>query len=216
MNTAQTATVGAFVAARGHVIELPAGGTLFFEGDRSSSVYSCVEGGIRLFVTLPSGRELVIGRMGPGEVFGELSAIDRRPRAASAVATEASLVAHLSAERFLSDIEQEPKVAAAVLRSLATQLRRANARLRARTGDTALVRAGHMLIELSLLQAGDDPSGPVELSISQNEIAEWIGVTREATARALARLRRDGLVTTGRRRVIVPSVEALTDHLERC
>ena len=212
MSTTGSVTVGGFIAARGHELRLDVGQPLFFEGDRSDNVFVCVDGRIRVFVTLPSGRELVMGRKDPGEAFGELSAIDARPRAASAVALEASVVAQMSGERFLDELQHEPDLAIAVLRSLTGQLRLANARLRARSGDSALVRTGHMLVELSALKLRHDRGADrIELPISQADIAEWIGATRESTARALARFREAGVVETGRGRVIVHDVSGLAD-----
>lgn len=208
-------TVGDFVAARGHVVSLEAGEPLFFEGDRSDSVYACVEGRIRVFVTLPSGRELLIGMKQPGEEFGELSAIDQRPRSASAVAVEPSIVAWMPGERFLDELHQEPDLALAVLRSLATQLRRSNARLRARNGESALVRTGHLLVELAGLKLRHDrPTPSVELPIAQAEVAEWIGASRECTARALAEFRRAGVIRTGRGRIIVDDLPGLVELVE--
>lgn len=208
-----TGTVGDFIRARGHAAALEPGQPLFFEGDHSQSVYVCVAGRIRIFVTLPSGRELVMGIKEPGEEFGELSAIDRQPRAASAVAVEPSVVAHLPGERFLAELEHEPELAVAVLRSLTDELRRTNARLRARTGESAFVRTGHMLVELSALKLRHGKrSHPVELPITQSDIAEWIGATRESTARALAELRRAGVIETGRGRIVVHDVHRLA-HL---
>ncbi len=212
MHETGAVTVGDFIAARGHPLELERGAPLFFEGDRSHSVYVCLEGEIRVFVTLPSGRELVMGRKHPGEAFGELSAIDARPRSASAVAIEPSLVVHMPGEQFLDELHHEPDLAFAVLRSLTAQLRLANARLRARSSDTALVRCGHMLVELSSLKLRHDRHADrIELPISQSDIAEWIGATRESTARALAQFREAGVIETGRGRVIVRDVHALAD-----
>ncbi len=215
MATTTSVTVGDFIAARGHAVRLDAGAPVYFEGDRSHSVYVCVEGQIRVYVALPSGRELVLGRKHPGEAFGELSAIDDRPRSDCAVAVEPSVVAHMPGEQFLAELHHEPDLAIAVLRNLAAQLRLTNARLRARSGDSALVRCGHMLVELSSHKLHHDrASEHVELPISQADIAEWIGATRESTARALAQFREAGVVTTGRGRVTVCDVPGLAALIE--
>ncbi len=215
MRGTATVTVGDLVAARGHRLVLSPGQPLFHEGDHSRSVYVCLEGRIRIFVTLPSGRELVLGIKTPGELFGELSAIDERPRAASAVAVEPTVVAHLPGEQFLAELHHEPDIALEVSRNLAEQVRASNARLRARSGDTALVRTGHMLIELARLKRRHaNPTGPVELDLTQADIAEWIGTTRESTARALAHFRRAGAIETGRGHIVVHDAAALAVLVE--
>lgn len=211
MRTGEAVTVGDYVAARGHAIDLEPGAPLFFEGDESHSVYVCLAGRIRVFVTLRSGRELVLGNKQPGEAFGELSAIDGRPRAASAAAVSASKVALMPGSRFLDQLHHEPDLAIEVLRSLAAQLRLANARLSARSGDSALVRCGHMLVELALLKQrhGRPTRTPIVLDLSQTDVAEWIGATRESTARALATFRTAGVIRTGRGRIVVDDVAGL-------
>lgn len=215
MSSTVTTDVGAFIAARGRTVRLEACAPLFFEGDHSHSVYACVEGRIRVFVTLPTGRELVMGIKSPGEAFGELSAIDQRPRAASATALEASVVAHMPGDRFLRELHEEPDLALAVLRGLTDQLRSTNARLRARNAESALTRTGHLLIELSMLKRRHDRDAAcIEIHLSQSEMAEWIGATRESTARALAVFRRAGVVTTGRNCVIVDDLPALVELVE--
>lgn len=209
MTSTTVVTFGDIIVAHGHAIDLEAGAPLFYEGDHSHSVYVCLTGQVRVFVTLRSGRDLVLGNKLPGEVFGELSAIDGRPRSASAVAVEDSRVAHLPGDRFLDELHHEPDLAVAVLRTLTGQLRLANARLRARSGDSALVRCGHMLIELASLKQRHDRSGEIELALSQADIAEWIGATRESTARALAHFREAGVLQTGRGRIVVHDVPGL-------
>ncbi len=215
MQAPGTITVGEFIAARGHLLELAEGAPLFFEGDRSHSVYVCLEGTIRIFITLPSGRELVMGRKHPGEAFGELSAIDARPRSASAVAIEPSIVAHMAGEQFLDELHHEPALAIAVLRGLTDQLRLTNARLRAHNAESAMVRCGHMLVELSMLKLRHDRRAEhIELAITQADISEWIGATRESTARALAKFRSEGVVETGRGRIVVHDVRGLARLIE--
>lgn len=210
MPLTSTPTVAAFIASRGHPLPVSRGEPLFFEGDRSHSVYVCIDGRIRVFVTLPSGRELLMGFKEPGEAFGELSAIDHQPRAASAVAVIDSVVHTMPGDRFLDELEHEPHLALAVLRNLTDQLRRGNARLRARNAENALSRAGHMLLELSLLKLRHDRrAGRIELPITQADVADWIGTTRESAARALALFRKAGAIETRRGRIIVSDVATL-------
>ena len=86
MQALEQATIGGTIAAHGRLRTYGAGELLFVEGDHSDHVYVCVEGRVRIFLTMPSGRELLVGIKAPGEEFGELSALDGRPRSASAAA----------------------------------------------------------------------------------------------------------------------------------
>jgi CRP/FNR family cyclic AMP-dependent transcriptional regulator len=205
-------TVAEFIAARGHRHTFRTGQTLFIEGDRSHSVFVCLSGRVRIFVTLPSGRELTMGVKTPGQVFGELSAIDERPRSASATAMEPTVVAHMSGVTFVEQCVHRPELASPLLRSLADQLRRANARMSARNSDTTIVRAGHMLLELAgLAMRHGESTDQVSLPITQLDLADWIGATRESTARALAHFRAAGVVHTRRACIVVHDVDALAE-----
>lgn len=205
-------TVGEFIVERGRCSTIRGGEPLFFEGDRSMSVYCCVAGSVRIFVTADSGREIVIGLKQPGEQFGELSAITRRPRVASASAVDDSVVAHMPGERFLAELGQERELALAVLLSLAEQLRATNMRLLARNSESAGARTGHKLAELAALRRRHDraePSMEIVLDITQSDLAGWIGTSRESVCRALREFRRLGVIETGRCHITVRNIEAL-------
>lgn len=210
METVRQPTVASVVDQLGRRRTCAPGELLFVEGDRSSSVYVCITGRVRIFLTLPSGRELLIGMKTAGEEFGELSAIDGCARSASAAAVGPTTVAVLSADRFRRAVDDWPSMSAAVCRSLSAQLRRANDRLATRNSDSAVVRTGRMLVELSSLMMRHGPAEDAyEVDITQSDLADWIGATREATARALARFRRAGLIETCRGRIVVLDVVGL-------
>lgn len=210
MHDVQHASVGDAIADLGQRRTYAPGELLFVEGDHSHSVYVCVEGRVRLFLTMPSGRELLVGIKSPGDEFGELSALDGRPRSASAAALDPTVVAEVRADRFMELLHDEPQLSIAVCQSLSAELRRANDRLVTRNSDSAVVRTGRMLVELaSMKMRHGGPSGTFELALTQSDLAGWIGATRESTARALARFRRAGLVETGRGCITVLDVVGL-------
>lgn len=185
---------------------------LFTEGEPPGHVYAVVDGCIHIVRALRSGRQLLLGAKYPMDAFGELSAIDGAPRAASALASEPSRVVRMTASRFRTLLAEQPELSHAVTRNLAAQLRETNERLCARNSENTLVRAGHQVVELATLvvkHGSSVPGEPIELAITQRDLAEWIGATREATARALSTLRRSGAVETHRGRIVVHDVHLL-------
>ncbi len=211
MVAAGVTTVGEMIGGAGRHRTFAPGELLFVESDHSRHVYSVVEGRVRIFLTMPSGRELLIGIKTPGDEFGELSALDGRPRSASAAALDESVVAVLRADQFLDMITASPELMVAVCQNLSAQLRRANQRLVTRNSDSAIVRTGRMLVELaSLMMRHAGGCGGYEVPITQADLADWIGTTRESTARALACFRRAGLVETGRGRIVVIDAPGLS------
>jgi CRP/FNR family transcriptional regulator, cyclic AMP receptor protein len=202
--------LGEFVAGHGRQQKLRVGEMLFHEGDVSTSVYACLVGRLNLSIATPSGREVILGTKVPVQGFGELSAIDQGPRSATARAMESSVVAVLSGDDFLDSLEQVPTLALGVLRELADQLRRSGARVAAQSSERTTERVGHLLIDLTA-KFRRHGSGPASytLPITQDEIAAWVGSSREATARSLATFRRAGAVTTERNRVTITDTACL-------
>lgn len=212
MNVVEHSTIGDAIADLGWRRTYAPGDVLFVEGDGSRSVYACIEGRVRIFLTTPSGRELLVGIKAPGDEFGELSALDGRPRSASAAAIDRTVVAELQSERFMDLLLRAPHLSVSVSRSLSAELRRANDRLVTRNSNSATVRTGRMLVELaSLMMRHGGPAETYELPLTQADLAGWIGATRESTARALARFRRAGLVRTGRGQIVVLDVLGLNE-----
>lgn len=210
--TATETNVGEFIAARGRHVTVRGGAPLFYEGDRSTSVYCCVSGSVRIFVTARSGREVLMGFKHAGEQFGELSALTQRPRLASASAADDCVVAQMPGDRFLDGLAHEGGVAFSVLCNLAEQLQATNLRLLARNSQSARSRTGHKLLELAALRQrhhGEATSSGVVLDITQSDLAGWIGASRESVCRALADFRRDGIIDTRRGHIIVYDVEEL-------
>lgn len=204
------AALGELVVARGTRMTLRAGQVLFREGDPSTCVYCCVSGRVKVFVTTPAGRDLLLGVKSAGHAFGELSAIDLRPRSAAASAMERTVVSQLGADEFLDALQTVPGLAVIVLRELAEQLRRANSRVIARDSETTTMRTANLLLELGeKFQRHAPGPGDIVLPIGQDELASWIGATREATARSLATFRRAGALTTGRQRIVLHGLAPL-------
>ena len=198
------------IVEMGTPLRRPAGAVIFSEGDSSTSVYAVVEGRVRIEVTTPGGSRLVIAAKGPGEIFGEFGALDGAPRSAAAVAVEAVALAQLGTDGFLDILGREPALSVSLLRTLSGQLRQALKRVALRSSADTTTRLAHRLADLAdRFGEHNDDDVDVDLSITQDELAAWIGATRESTARSLRNLRESGLVTTGRKRVTVADVEAL-------
>jgi CRP-like cAMP-binding protein len=212
MNAVEYSTIGDAIADLGRRRTYAPGDVLFVEGDGSRSVYACIEGRVRIFLTTPSGRELLVGVKAPGDAFGELSALDGRRRSACAAAIDRTVVAELPAARFMDLLLRTPHLSLSVCRSLSAELRRANDRLVTQNSHSARVRTGRMLVELaSLMMRHGGESDRYELPLTQSDLAGWIGATRESTARALAQFRRVGLVQTGRGQIGVLDVLGLNE-----
>ena len=122
-------------------------------------------------------------------------------------------MATMSSDELLDSLRAAPMIAVDLLRSLAEQLRRSNARIGARFGENTTVRVGHLLLELGdkfrRHGAGLSATSAIAIPISQDELASWIGASREATARSLATFRQSGAISTARQCITLHDVEGI-------
>lgn len=189
------------------------GEALFLQGDISDRVFLLEAGCVKLSCQSPDGREAVLGIRGPDEVLGELSSLDGAPRSASAVALE-DVQARVAPARDLNRaLDDDPGAARELLTILAGRLRDADRKRLEFASLNTLGRVAMRLLELCERFGEPAEEGvTVDLPLSQEELAAWCGASREATVKALKALRDLGLVTTGRRTVVIHDAEALGRH----
>ncbi|WP_344607870.1 Crp/Fnr family transcriptional regulator [Streptomyces glaucus] len=198
----------------------PADAHLLTEGDRSSHVMIILQGWVTVSVVTDRGAtRLILGLRGPGELLGEMAALDPHPRSATVRAlgpTDAQVISGDAFRRFLA---LHPRVSNLVIRQLTFRLRSADQERSALASLTVLQRLAGRLAELSRTEpagpyapspAGPSPAGPV-VHLAQDELAATIGATREAVAKALRLLRAQDIVRTGNRMVEIrdPALLAL-------
>jgi CRP/FNR family cyclic AMP-dependent transcriptional regulator len=196
-------------AALGRPRRYPSGSTLFLEGDRGASVLVIRAGRVKVRKETAEGHELVLALRGPGALVGELAALEHgiAHRSATVIALSPVVVQVIPNDAFL---EQHPRALLALTRIIIGRLHDADRR-RAEFGayDT-LGRVARVLAEL-LATSGVATNGEVRLepSLSQHELAGLVGASRESVVRALAELRRRGVISTGRRQLDVRDVAGL-------
>jgi CRP/FNR family transcriptional regulator, cyclic AMP receptor protein len=184
----------------------PAGSVLFHEGDRADRVLFVVEGRLKLVATERNGSTSLLALRGPGDVIGELAALDERAgaRLAAAIAVGPVRCRVVTAERFRTVVSGDAAAAMALARLLAGRLREAEGR-RAEHGALGVeARLARRLLDLV-----DPGSGLVE-GLNQDDLGALVGASREAVSKALQSLRAAGLVRTGRRSIEVLDPTALS------
>jgi CRP-like cAMP-binding protein len=179
-------------------------------GQVPSDVFLLRVGRVKLSATTPAGRELLLGFRGPGDVVGELAALDELPRSATIVALEPVEALVVSHERFRACVVADPSAALAMLRILCMRLRDADAKRIQLGGYATLGRVAFCLLELCE-RFGEAEVAAVDilLPISQEELAGWAGSSIESVGRALSMMRRLGWIETRRRGIRVLDRESL-------
>ncbi|XRQ11822.1 Crp/Fnr family transcriptional regulator [Actinomadura welshii] len=206
--------------SRGRVREFARGDTLFVEGEQPGWVAVLLQGRVKAFTYHEQGGETLLAVRGPGALLGEVAAIDGQPRSASVGALEPVRALAVTADEFMAFLQAHGRVSIVIMRMLCQRWRDAD-RKRAEFGMfDATGRVAQRLVELAErfgvpYRAGPEAGGQsvrITLNLSQEELAGWVGASREAVSKALRTLRAHGWIETGRRRLIVHDLQALRRH----
>jgi CRP-like cAMP-binding protein len=191
-----------------------AGEVVFREGDESDTCYVVRSGHARAVRAHPDGRTITLASFGPGDIFGELAMFDAERRSATVEATDAvAAVAVLGADmRRL--MQEHSELSAKLVISLGRRLRAANERLASQSFQTVQSRVATVLAQL-VDQARAEGAGErdVLLTITQADIAQLAGSSRESASRFLAVLERAGAVSQGRGKLTVHDPAALERYV---
>lgn len=180
-------------------------GDIVFQKDEPGQSLFIIEGGsVRIYIPGTQGADLTLAVIGPGDFFGDLSLLDDRPRSASAVAATDSVLLSLERSDFSQLLRSRPDAALAVLATIARRLRETDQT----ASDLAFLdvqgRLARRLLDLAETN-GTPADGGVLLpaGITQEDLANMIGVTRESVNRNLSVFRRLGLIGREGRRVVI-------------
>ena len=199
--------------ATGTVRRFRVGQVLFHEGDPSNHVAVITAGEVKVSSAHERGGETVLAIRRAGDLIGELSAIDDRPRSATATAITPVEAVVVPAAAFWAFLTEHPGAAVALLRTVVARLRDAD-RQRVEFGSQqSLPRLARRLLELAESHGRRAPDGTIhiELPMTQEELAGWVGASRESVARVLRALRSTGAITTARRAITVVDLERLRE-----
>jgi CRP/FNR family transcriptional regulator len=187
------------------------GDVIFNEGDQGDKLYAVIEGKVKLARAAADGRENVQAVLGPGEMFGELSLFDPRPRTAGAVAVTDSVLASLAHADLRPWIASRPDVAVELLRALVQRLRRTNDVLADIVFSDVPARVAKALLGLGERFGEPSPDGiHVMHDLTQEELAQLVGASRETVNKALADFSGRGWIRIESRAVVIKDVEGLT------
>jgi CRP/FNR family transcriptional regulator, cyclic AMP receptor protein len=196
--------------ALGRTRRFPVGVALFHERAPGDAVLVLLEGRVKLSCVTESGREALLGIREPGDLIGEMSAIDDSPRLATATALEPVEVLSVSRQAFVAFLEHTPAVALVLVRMQTRRLRDSDRKRIEFLAQDTVGRVCSRLVELADRFGEADGNGvQIELAITQEDLAGWTGSSREAVIRALRTLRELGWIETRRRGVTLLEVESM-------
>jgi CRP/FNR family cyclic AMP-dependent transcriptional regulator len=190
--------------------ELSRAEVLFHEGDPGDRLYVIVDGKVKLGRASGDGRENLLAILGPGEMFGELSLFDPGPRNATATAVADTVLIGLGNEDLTQWLAGRPDVARGLLRALARRLRRTNEALADLVFSDVPGRVAKALLDLSERFGRPTDDGlRVAHDLTQEELAQLVGASRETVNKALADFAARGWLRLEARAVVLLDVERL-------
>lgn len=193
------------IAHTGTFIKIKKGQFLFLQSDPPDKFYIIRAGSVSILLGCADGREMVINEMHMGDFFGELGLLTNHSRSTSAVARSESELLSFPRQAFLSFLETEPLFARRILDTVAHRLRKSSQRESALAFMDAQARLARILLLLEELAI---EKGYV--TISQDELAQRTGLTRQTVAKTLGKWRRAGWVITGRGHIMLLRHDELT------
>ena len=191
-------------------VKLSRGEHLFNEGDDGDSLYVVLEGKMKLTRAAADGRENLLSVIGPGEMFGELSLFDPRPRTSTASAVTDAVLASLKHEALTPWLRERPEVSLHMLRALAQRLRRANDVMADLVFTDVPGRVAKNLLDLADRFGSKEADGlHVHHDLTQEELAQLVGASRETVNKALADFAARGWLQISARSVLILDAERL-------
>lgn len=193
----------------------PRGSTLLNEGDRSERMVIIVSGQAKVSYFTADGREVLLAVRGPGDLLGELAALDGEPFSATVTALDDIEALVMTVDQFRTVLKDEPDVALSLFKTLSRRLRDADCKRIEFAAYDSVGRVASRLVELAETFGEDTYDGlRITLPLTQEELAGWTGSSREAVAKALHTLRNKELIETHRRGVTVKDVEGLRARIK--
>ena len=191
-------------------VNLSRGSSLFKEGDQGEELYFIVSGKVKLGRKAPDGRENLLAVLGPGELFGEMALFDPSPRTATATAVSETRLVGLKHSNLRDVLQTRPEVSMQLLQALARHLRRTNESLADLVFSDVPGRVAKALLDLADRFGRPAPDGIlVPHELTQEELAQLVGASRETVNKALAEFVQRGWLRLEARAVVILDLNRL-------
>jgi CRP-like cAMP-binding protein len=189
---------------------------IYLRGDPGTAFYVVASGRVKIALTSPDGKELILRRLNAGEFHGELALLDDEPRSADAIATESSVLLVLQRDAFRQFLAEHPAVATKLLATVSQYLRRNAELIQDATFLDVPARLARILLELAGGDGGDDlppPGAVIPDRMKQAELASLVGATRESINKWLGSFERQGLISMEKGQITLLKPGALRQRI---
>jgi CRP/FNR family cyclic AMP-dependent transcriptional regulator len=185
---------------------------VFSQADPGDALYGVITGKVRIGASSRDGREMFLNIMEPGDTFGEIALLDGRPRTASAKTMAPSELIIIRRDHFLELLKREPKLVGHVVQLLCELVRWTSGLAEESALLSVPERIVRRLISLGQLH-GHETSKGVALNISQEEVARFLGLSRQVVNQYLQTWKAEGWISLGRGKIVIVNERALRDFV---
>jgi CRP/FNR family transcriptional regulator, cyclic AMP receptor protein len=186
---------------------------VFHEGDQSDACYIVRSGSFRVTREHSDGRAITLATLGPGDIFGELAMLDGEVRSASVEAIGDGELLALPGGDVRALLARNPEITVKLVAALVRRLRQANERISRQSFQTVPSRVAGVLSQLVAEESPGGHGSGVTIRMTQVDLAQLAGTSRESVSRFLAELERAGVVRCGRGRVTVLEPPKLRNYI---
>jgi CRP/FNR family transcriptional regulator, cyclic AMP receptor protein len=187
-------------------------GTLFAKGDPGNSLYAVISGTVKMSVSSPDGRNAILNIIGPGEVFGEMALLTGHARSADAVANSSCELFVIDRREFIPFVKSQPTLAMKFIELLCERLRQTSDQVEQIILQNLPGRLASALLRLTEKHK-TEPQGRT-IAITQQEISEMVGMTRESINKQLRAWASRDWVRLEHGAIVVLNAEALRELAE--
>lgn len=170
------------------------------EGDISDALYCILSGRVKVFLNDDEGKEVILNNQGPGDYFGEMALLDAGPRSASVMTIEDCRISIISKGDFDEFLDQNKEASRKIMRGLVKRLRALTDNVRSLALMDVYGRVARVLLGLAV-EEGD--TLVIKEGLTQQDIANRVGASREMVSRILKELRTGGYIEVHKRHIII-------------
>jgi CRP-like cAMP-binding protein len=189
-----------------------AGGVIFMKGDPGNSMIAVARGRVKICAHSSEGKELILNIVERGGLFGEIALFDGEPRTADAIALEETDLLSLDRSKFQPFLKENPDMALRLLAVVCKRFRETSEHLEDSLFREAPSRLARCLLRLSRAFGKSVDGGTLlDIKLSQQQLGNYVGVSRETVNKQLGEWQRDGLIAINSSGIILRNKSALED-----
>jgi CRP/FNR family transcriptional regulator, nitrogen oxide reductase regulator len=191
------------------------GESIFHEGDQSDRFWIVESGKVKIVKHSDTGKDLLVGVISAGEMFGEVAVLSHEPYPATAEAMEQTKALSLGRREFVDLVKRNPNIALQMINELGKRLKDAHEMMRSLALERVERRIAHILLKLAEKIGSQGPEGIViNTPLTRQDIADMAGTTVETSIRVMSKLSKDGIVKSSGGRIVIAKPHQLVSIAE--